>query len=622
MSEYLAIAQQSVADGYSPIFKVQTISLLAVSVSGEGTWQLEASLDKVRWLKLLDTDASLETFSADGSPTRFNVEKYRFARVIVAGSSGANKLNAKGLTTSASGSGGGSGTVTGASNLAGDEGVFAQLTGATLEFKSLTAGTGVTLSSDANAITINAPTTTGVTELTFVENKNAQQQINQSIRQSLDGYAVATSVTGLEQTEIEHYVQHSEAFGSVLQALDGYALLSIENQRHIDTSQQLQDIRNAIDGDGYLQNTTFQENKNAQQQINQSVLQALDGYFVGTPITGATNLGLGEVIFAQQNGTTLEFKSIIAGTNITLTPGSDSLTIDATSGDSGVSELTFQQNKNAQYQVNESIIKALDGYVEPNDPIVAIGAATDGYGGNFTGGSTNGHGLIAQAAGDGYAGIFKATTGYAGFFESNIDTPDRSTIRIVPQTLEPVAALSGDLYMHATSANTSKLVAWDGSCWNRYIPIVYRNEGSISTTSTSYPNKIFNFTVPAGALRKGSTIGIEYWGQQTNGAPSGNVTAELYFNSTLAATTTLHAALSNTRFNVRLNMIILTNGASGTATFGGFASIGASAADGTMANFSNTGLAIDTTVTNTISPAFYIQTTATMQMDGLIITIT
>jgi hypothetical protein len=43
-----------------------------------------------------------------------------------------------------------------ASNLAGDEGVYASKSGVDLRFKSLTAGTNITLASDANAITINS----------------------------------------------------------------------------------------------------------------------------------------------------------------------------------------------------------------------------------------------------------------------------------------------------------------------------------------------------------------------------------------------------------------------------------------------------------------------------------
>lgn len=49
-------------------------------------------------------------------------------------------------------------------------------------------------------------------------------------------------------------------------------------------------------------------------------------------ITGGTNVGTGDGIFKNVSGTNLAFKTLIAGTNITLTPGVNDITIDATGG--------------------------------------------------------------------------------------------------------------------------------------------------------------------------------------------------------------------------------------------------------------------------------------------------
>jgi hypothetical protein len=65
----------------------------------------------------------------------------------------------------------------------------------------------------------------------------------------------------------------------------------------------------------------------------------------GGSLTGATNLGTGEGLFAQVNGANLEFKSLVAGSNITITPSSTGVTIASTGGGGGssyASGITYQ----------------------------------------------------------------------------------------------------------------------------------------------------------------------------------------------------------------------------------------------------------------------------------------
>ena len=79
------------------------------------------------------------------------------ARIAIKGNATdlTNPVEAFIIPVSGGGSGGGSGgEINTASNLAGDEGLFTTKAGVDLPFKSLTAGSGISLSSDANAVTI------------------------------------------------------------------------------------------------------------------------------------------------------------------------------------------------------------------------------------------------------------------------------------------------------------------------------------------------------------------------------------------------------------------------------------------------------------------------------------
>ncbi len=91
------------------------------------------------------------------------------------------------------------------------------------------------------------------------------------------------------------------------------------------------------------------------------------------------------------------------------------------------------------------------------DGVRGIGGNADGYGGYFTGGTTNGIGLGVVGTGTGHGAVISSSQtngGHALIIQGDTTSPQRSALRIVPQDSAPIIGDVGDLYVNS---NDSKL---------------------------------------------------------------------------------------------------------------------------------------------------------------------
>ena len=85
---------------------------------------------------------------------------------------------------------------TGANLGSAGQGVFAQLSGAELQFKKIVAGTGVTLTSDANSITVNSNASGLPSIQVFADNNNVTIDANNNNLTLAGGNLVTTNLNG------------------------------------------------------------------------------------------------------------------------------------------------------------------------------------------------------------------------------------------------------------------------------------------------------------------------------------------------------------------------------------------------------------------------------------------
>jgi len=93
-----------------------------------------------------------------------------------------------------------------------------------------------------------------------------------------------------------------------------------------------------ISNDRYIEEFEYADVSIPASSDAQDLLTILNGFIPasggggGGEVNTASNVGAGDGVFKQKTGVDLEFKTLIAGTNVTLTPGVDDVTIDSSGG--------------------------------------------------------------------------------------------------------------------------------------------------------------------------------------------------------------------------------------------------------------------------------------------------
>lgn len=205
--------------------------------------------------------------------------------------------------------GGGSGEANTGQNVGSGVGVFKQKTGVTLQFKSLVAGSGVSLTNGTDTITITA-------------NPGGLTNTDQ----------LAEGSSNLYYTDARVASAPAVALNTAKISADG----SINT--HSDVT-----VSSPVSGQALVWNGT--------QWVNQAVSgsgEANTASNVGTTGTGTAG------VFKSKVGVDLEFKRLVAGSNVTITEGTNDITIAASGGGGSGEEVQYLTFSNGNVVIRAS----------------------------------------------------------------------------------------------------------------------------------------------------------------------------------------------------------------------------------------------------------------------------
>lgn len=217
--------------------------------------------------------------------------------------------------------GSGGGGISGGANLGAGEGIYAGVTGANINFKSLVAGSNISIASSATEITIST-VGSGIASLNGL---NATTQFF-----AIDSNGTLPNWSSAIDTHTLNipFAGTAGVNGGLISNTE-YSLFSnkVGDVQSLGTGEHLvgaavgntANIKSLVGGTGVTLISTADE-----VTINAS-----------GAVSGGANLGAGEGVYAGVTGSNLEFKSLVAGSNISLSSSANEITISSSGGGGG-----------------------------------------------------------------------------------------------------------------------------------------------------------------------------------------------------------------------------------------------------------------------------------------------
>lgn len=303
---------------------------------------------------------------------------------------------------------GGSGEANTASNLGGGEGVFASKQGVDLRFKSLQGGNNVSLSSDSNTITVNATgeantagnlgTGEGIyssKQGTEIKLKSLVEGNNISLTSDANTITINAVGDAVGETNTASNLGSGAGIYASKSGVDlrfksltsgnGITITPSSDEVSIATTAEANTASNLGGG------VPLYDSKSGSDLRFRSLTSGAGISISSTPggattitnsspgeVNTGANVGTGTGVYASKSGSTLQFKSLRAGNNVTLSSDSTSVTINATGNSQFVSVLDYGADptgaSNSRNAFNNAA--AVNGFVYVPPGTYNIGSAT------------------------------------------------------------------------------------------------------------------------------------------------------------------------------------------------------------------------------------------------------